>query len=524
VHLVLSLSLLLSAAGAPDVAVLRWQSPDNSKPLTYAEWRCGFEPRPLSVKTLIAPRGFGNRVDFFVEETLAAALQQSFDTLAADLVRESLDVAVFSVGGTSAETLKAVLAEEYQTGMTSAVLVGDLPIAWFQMIDDWDNDGVRDADEHYEEFPCDLFFMDLDGTWEDNMVQLDSLDSLVSGSDSIYDLHTGAITPEIAVSRLPASKVGNAAGLLTAYFDKAHRYRNGRMALADRALVYVDDDWIPNSAEWYNDVGRLYADRVFVVDAESTRIADYRPRIDSAAYQWMSLMSHSWPGGHAMYYHSRDSMDWFYATSIPYLDPQANFYNLFACSNVRFVEDGYCGGRYVFQTMSGLGAVGSAKTGSMLEFAYFYSPLADGASLGEAFRQWFEAQLTNGCANWERSWYYGMCLVADGTLKPRTPQTGVSDRQVAPLPPRSSAFPLVRLLRNPTRNRVRFELLLTQTAECRVTIVDGTGKTVRTVYAGPAGPGKSTIDADVGQLSSGVYFLSACVGGTSGRVPFSLVR
>jgi hypothetical protein len=311
-QLFLSLALLLSAAGAPDVAVLRWQSPDNSKPLTFAEWRSGLQSLPWRVETLIPATRFNNRVDFFVQETLVPALRQSLDTLAADLARETTDVAVFSVSGTSAESLKALLAAEYQTGMTSAVFVGDLPIAWFQLIDDWNSNGMRDPGEGYEEFPCDLFFMDLDGTWADNMVRLDSLDSLVPGSDSIYDLHDGTITPEIAVSRLPASKIGDAAALLTAYFDKSHRYRNGELAVSDRALVYIDDDWIPNSTQWYNDVGLLYPDRVYVVDAETTRIADYRPRIDSAAYQWISLMSHSWPGGHGMKY-SDTLWDWFYA-------------------------------------------------------------------------------------------------------------------------------------------------------------------------------------------------------------------
>jgi hypothetical protein len=517
-QLFLSLALLLSAAGAPDVAVLRWQSPDNSKPLTFAEWRSGLQSLPWRVETLIPATRFNNRVDFFVQETLVPALRQSLDTLAADLARETTDVAVFSVSGTSAESLKALLAAEYQTGMTSAVFVGDLPIAWFQLIDDWNSNGMRDPGEGYEEFPCDLFFMDLDGTWADNMVRLDSLDSLVPGSDSIYDLHDGTITPEVAISRLPASKIGDAAALLTAYFDKSHRYRNGELAVSDRALVYIDDDWIPNSTQWYNDVGLLYPDRVYVVDAETTRIADYRPRIDSAAYQWISLMSHSWPGGHGMKY-SDTLWDWFYATSIPSLDPRANFYNLFACSNVRFVESGYCGGRYVFQTTTGLGAVGAAKTGSMLEFADFYAPLGQGASLSEAFRVWFEAQLIDGCAPWERAWYYGMCLIADGALKPRVPQTDIAQNDAL-----RPARPIVRLFANPARNRVRFEFTLTQPAPCRITLFDRTGRAVRTIAQGLFSAGMHNLSADVTHLPAGVYFLSVNSATMKVRVPVLVVH
>ncbi len=516
-QLILSFLVLLNA-GTPDVTRLRWESPDNSKPLTFVEWRAGLRPQPWRVRTIMPATTFNNRVDFFVQETLVSTLQQSLDTLAADLARETTDVAVFSVSGTSAESLKALLASEYQLGMTSAVLVGDLPIAWFQVIDDWNSNGIHDPGEGYEEFPCDLFFMDLDGTWQDNMVRLDSLDSLVPGSDSIYDLHEGAITPEIAVSRLPASKIGNAAALLTSYFDKSHRYRNGELAVTDRALVYIDDDWVPWASEWSNNVGLLYPDRVFVWDKEMTRIADYRPRIDSADYQWIALMSHSWPGGHAMKY-SDTLWDWFYATSIPGLDPHANFYNLFACSNARFVEDGYCGGRYVFQTSDGLGAIGSTKTGSMLQFADFYGPLGQGTSLGEAFRQWFDTQLADGCEGGERAWFYGMCLIADGALKPRVSQTGIAQNDAF-----RRASPIVRLLANPARTRIRFEVRLTQSAPCRVTLFDRTGRAVTRLAQGSLSAGTHILGADVGHLPAGVYFLSVNAGASTTRIPVSVVR
>ena len=519
--------VMLASAGTQNVTVLRWQSPDNSKPLSFAEWHSELHAQPWRVRTLVPATRFNNRVDFFVQETLASVLQQSLATLAADLARETTDVAVFSVSGTSAESLKALLAAEYQSGMTSAVLVGDLPIAWFQMIDDWNDNGQRDPGEGYEEFPCDLFFMDLDGVWKDSLVRLaDTLDSLVPGSDSIYDVHEGKITPEISVSRLPASKIGNAETLLTSYFAKNHRYRDQQLPVTDRALVYIDDDWTPWATEWDSNVGLLYHDRVLVSDSEQTRIADYRPRIDSAAYQWIALMSHSWPGGHAMYYDHKDSMDWFYATSIPSLDPQACFYNLFACSNVRFVEDGYCGGRYVFQTSTGLGAIGSAKTGSMLQFGDFYAPLGQGTSLGEAFRQWFEAQLGDGCTPSERSWFYGMCLIADGSLKPRMPQTGIAEtrRDMAEMSDISDRVPSVRLLANPVRGQLNLDLNLRHPASCRATLFDLTGR-----VAGKLGPasysaGSHRLSLNTSGLPASVYFLSVTTGTVSTRIPVTVVH
>jgi hypothetical protein len=512
--------VLLASANTSDVTPLRWQSPDNSKPLSFAEWHSKLAPQPFRVKQMISPRRFESRVDFFVEETLANALRPALETLAVDIERDTVAVAVFSVSGTSVESLKALLATEYQTGMTSAVLVGDLPIAWFQMLDDFNNQGVNGG---YEEFPCDLFFMDLDGTWKDSLAR-DTLDSLVPGSDSIYDVHEGNITPEIAVSRLPASRIGNAETLLASYFDKDHRYRNQDLPVTDRALVYIDDDWQPWATEWDSNVGLLYHDRVLVSDSEATRIADYEPRIDSAPYQWISLMSHSWPGGHAMYYHQKDSMDWFAGESIPSLDPQASFYNLFACSNARFVEDGYCGGRYVFQTTTGLGSIGSTKTGSMLQFSDFYAPMGQGASLGEAFRQWFAAIFNDGCDPSERSWFYGMCLIADGSLKPRVPQTGIADSSL--ITHRSSLYgvPSVHLLTNPVRGQLTLNLNLPNPSSCRIALYDRTGRPAIKLAPGAHSAGSHQLSVDARGLPAGVYFLSVTTGSASTRVPVTVVR
>ncbi|HTW92599.1 MAG TPA: T9SS type A sorting domain-containing protein [bacterium] len=524
---ILSLTLLLST-GTSGVTPLRWMSPDSSKPLTHAEWRAALRPRPWRVSTLMVPCKLDSpRVDFFVQETLVSSLQQSLDTLVADLGRETTGVAVFSVSGTSAESLKALLTAEYHTGMTSAVLVGDLPIAWFQLIDDWNDNGVRDNGEGYEEFPCDLFFMDLDGTWKDSLARLaDTLDSLVPGSDSVYDVHEGSITPEISVSRLPASEIGNAESLLVNYFDKNHRYRSHQLAVTDRALVYIDDDWTPWATDWDSNVGLLYHDRVLVSDSEQTRILDYQPRIDSAAYQWIALMSHSWPGGHAMYYDHKDSMDWFYATSIPSLDPHACFYDLFACSNVRFVESGYCGGRYVFQTSDGLSAIGSTKTGSMLNFGDFYSPLGQGVSLAEAFRQWFDAQLRDGCSPSERSWFYGMCLVADGTLRPRLPQTGIAEerRDMTEMSDISDRVPSLHLLTNPVRGQLNLNVSLRSPASCRVALFDLTGRVAVQLAPQAYRAGSHRLSLDASALPAGVYFISVSAGNSSARVPITVVR
>ncbi|MEO0082132.1 MAG: hypothetical protein ABIL25_07565 [candidate division WOR-3 bacterium] len=416
----LLLCLLLLAA-PPDVTVLRWASPDSSKPLSFLEWKSSLVSGPAWNVKLVAPCSQSDDplVDILVEDSLASTLAPLLDTMMLDIAAEGYRVAAYSVRGTSAESLRKFLRAEYDSGLVAAVLVGDLPLAWFQLIDDWNSNGRRDPDEHYEEFPCDLYLMDIDGNWQDSLRRYGTADSLVQGADGIYDIHRGNVGPEIGISRLVTSTLGNEVELIRQYLDRSHRYRLGLLRVTDRALVYIDDDWYPWAAGWNWDVGILYPDRVFVCDSEVTRAAEYRPRIDTAAYQFIQLCAHSWPGGHQLWYNNKRSYDWFYAYEIPGLDPVACFYNLFACSNVRYTESGYCGGRYVFESSSGLAAIGSTKTGSMLEFRDFYLPLAQGRSLALAFCDWFSAQAEDGFEPWERSWYYGMCLVGDGMLKPR---------------------------------------------------------------------------------------------------------
>ena len=497
-------ALLLAAP--PNVAVTRWVSPDNSRPTSRAEWlACTGTNDQWKVRTIRAARAFPERCDILVQDSIYPAIAARLDTLLADLAAESTGAALYTVTGTSAESLRGFLAAEYADGMTQAVFVGDLPVAWFQMIDDWNSNGSRDPDEGYEEFPCDLFFMDVDGVWQDTMCRLaDTLDSLVPGPDGIYDQHSGNINPELAISRLPASVLGDAESILNAYLARDHAYRTGNLPLPERALVYIDDDWAEYAPEWSGNVGLLYPDRVTIAGPETTRCIEYRPRIDSAAYQWISLCSHSWPGGHAMYYNHHVDMDWFYATEIEGINPYASFYNLFACSNARYVEQGFAGGCYAMLTSTGLGAVGTTKTGSMLEFADYYHGLSTGRNLGQAMSDWLYLRMADQWENWEKAWFMGMVTIGDGTLKPRNAQTAVAE---TPQPPSARPFLTPTIARN--------VLVLNSTLGIGCwSLSDATGRSVMPLNVGAN---------DVSALPSGIYFV--CLNSAASRpVPVTVVH
>jgi hypothetical protein len=469
------------------------------RPNTRAEWLATQTLEPTwQVRHLQHTGGvFDSRIDILVEAELIDSLGPRLDTMMADLADEGYEADLFSISGSSPESLRSFLQAEYDSGLVSAVFVGDLPVAWFQLINDFQGNGSNDG---YEEFPCDLYLMDLDGTWRDDSMRYSDQDSLIPGTDGIYDVHVDSVAPEIGISRLHASTLGDELPLLRGYLDKAHRYRSGQLAVSDRALVYIDDDWYDSAVRWDSEVGYLYPDRISMWDRESTRAADYRPRVDSAAYQWIQLCAHSSPSLHTWKYNNGQSWDRFYATEIGGVDPEACFYNLFCCSNVRYVIDGYMGGRYVFETTKGLAAIGSCKTGSMLEFGQFYQPLSTGQSLASAFAEWFRYLAQDGYERWERSWFYGMALIGDGLLRPRWKPTGM--HEVSALD--SDAGLAVG---SPVSGDMSLRLAVVEAGPVTVSLVDCSGRIVFS-HRQTLNKGTHQIRSDVRGLPAGAYLLS----------------
>jgi hypothetical protein len=109
-----------------------------------------------------------------------------------------------------------------------------------------------------------------------------------------------------------------------------------------------------------------------------------------------------------------DHGDWVLSEDIQERDPPVLFYNLFACGPGRFTDENYLAGAYIFHTTYGLITVASSKSGSMLNFNDFTSPLSEHKSIGKAFQEWFDAQAPY--VLWEKEWYYGMVLCGDPML------------------------------------------------------------------------------------------------------------
>lgn len=342
---------------------------------------------------LLFPKG---RMLVLVNSDLYPQLNAAIDTYIADVAYEGYFATAYRIkGGSPAELRNFIIGKKPVVG---ALLVGSLPTAWFEMDDDFHN--------AHAEFPCDLYYMDLDGQWND------------PDSDGKFSGHSTNVAPEIWIGRLwtPTAN-GNDATLLSDYFARNHQFRKGRLGCSDRALAYVDDDW-----QNFGDCGfdlMFPPGNIEVITEPGTTDGDrYKAEINQLR-GWAQVCAHSSPGGHS--FKANGSSEWVAAAYLRDVNPpNAYFYNLFACSNARFTQPDYMGGWYIFDkaggsACNGLVAVGSTKTGSMLAFENFYGPMGSGKTTGDAFVAWWKAF---GSAHelGERQWYYGMVLLGDPTL------------------------------------------------------------------------------------------------------------
>ncbi len=337
-------------------------------------------------------------VALLVDESLLADISDSLDVFMEDLALDGHSVLLESSSGGSAEELKAHLQELYEEDdLRGAILIGDLPIAWFEVKNDYGAYG-------YALFPCDLQLADLDGAWED------------FDENGIADRHSegeGDTPPEIWIGRMVITpQMGDPAELINSYFSRNHAYRRGEIVPTGEGLVYVDDDWSYWAAEYAAEIAGGFSEITMESEPNVTSKNDYIPRL-SQAYDNVAVFVHSSPDQHYFVYQGvYDMMDW---DEVP-TESDALFYDLFACSNANFADYVYMAGTYAFQTRWGLLALGSTKTGSMLEREGYYRPLGRYEEFGEALRSWWE-DVHPYDVQQRLNWYYGLIQVGDPTLR-----------------------------------------------------------------------------------------------------------
>lgn len=300
-----------------------------------------------------------------------------------------------------ASALRSHLTSRYENdGLAGAVFIGDLPAAQFEI--------PAHGTWSRADFPCDLFFQDLDGTWSD------------ADGNGKYDGHSGSVAPEIWFGRLLTHTLTTLhpgrteAGMLNDYFIKNNAYRTGQLAVSNNGLAYIDDDWAHSicTCEFNSAVGGSV---IVVTDGATTTSDDYESRL-LTEYEHVLLCAHSTSSYHRFKIGYEETGGKTYNYELEAINPKVLFYNLYACSNARFTSDGYMAGEYVFGNDFGLVAVGSTKVGGMQNFRNYFHPLGEGDTFGQALENWWLETANYGFDGSEQDWYYGMTIIGDPLL------------------------------------------------------------------------------------------------------------
>ncbi len=318
-------------------------------------------------------------------------------------------VELLTVQGGSPEDLKSLLRGRYfLEGLAGAVFIGRLPAAWYEIANDhaWYQGGYG-----YADWTCDLFFMDLDGSWQD------------ADANRIYDSHTagpGDLEAEIFVGRIDTSAMGSygtEVDLLCRYLDKDHAYWSGQTKLPHCGLAYIDHDWSSQGAGYFRNLygPGNYQGLVWPGPAESpVGKTDYLAnRLPSPYYGFTQIWTHASHEAHAFYtggicleqeVHGRN--------------PRSIGYNIDGChaGDWAAAEGRYfLSGGYVYNdSPSSLAAISTTKSGGMLAFNSFYLELGRNSCLGEAFLYWLNDRLASReDRDYVLCWHYGMTIVGD---------------------------------------------------------------------------------------------------------------
>jgi len=390
----------------PEFVQSQWIDSEGRQPITYEEWKTQIaEPGLFSAEFIRGESAILRSAEqptvicILVNADIYPDIEFYITRYVMELTGEGYQVELYTTTGGTPEELREFLRERHYAGIEGCIFIGDLPIAWYETYD-------CQGDGSIEQFPCDLFYMDLDGDFID------------ADGNGLYDDHIGDVAPNIWFGRLVASPLTytgeSEVELLQNYFEKNHLYRSDLRTLSDRALVYIDDDWSNADIEIIHNVSEVYDDWTLVNDRWETWDTDYENRL-LQGYELVHLVVHSSAFQH-VFKRPPSQLGYTQFSEIIAANPMAAFYILQACSNARFVEQNYMAGWYVFSQDHGLGAISSSNIGGIWADEYFYSPFAGKATIGESLFLWLCDRARGGFHTSGVCSFYGLTLIGDPTL------------------------------------------------------------------------------------------------------------
>lgn len=256
---------------------MKWYSPTGEKPGTFYEY---ITKNPYKETKFISTTDkFDEKINYnitfsiLVNDLIYDRIKNSLEIYINDLEKQGENIYLERIQGGNPQGIKNWIISQYINGSRGVILIGNIPVAWAEVSDDV--------------FPCDLFYMDLDGRWADE------------NKDGIYEIHEngqGDMGPELYVGRIYVDtiKYNSEANLINDYFEKIHSYRTGNLTQDWKSIEYVDEDWF--------DMGifmdSIYGENVQRYDYgfETTNL-DYLEKLNEGNH-FVTVCAHSYSGGH----------------------------------------------------------------------------------------------------------------------------------------------------------------------------------------------------------------------------------
>ena len=347
----------------------------------------------------------------YIKKVLIIVKENIYSAMPSYIIRYAHDihnafgsvVDIVSVNGETAPQIRSLI-QSYATYLNGVVFVGNIAPAYY-----YHPDSIVGTDTLWREetFPCDLYYMDLNGDW-----------SFKTGSSVIYSGHSGDVKPEIFVGRINTATMGrDEVQELKWYFDRNHYFWMGKKTLnKKRALTFTGLDWSGYS-EFLNGIIPLYG--VFNyndVHGSLSYKSNYCTYLQNNDFEFIQLACHSSPFYHNFRLLSDSIMTY---DEIYALGTKQIGYNLFCCKACKWTASAssQClGESYLYgqnNNSSTLALVGSTKTGGMLGFSNFYTPLGDGKCIGQALKRWWIDYCGSTHTHTDAHWFYGMTILGD---------------------------------------------------------------------------------------------------------------
>lgn len=316
-----------------------------------------------------------------VEAGLFPSIEDSIQLYVTDLKAQGCSVETQMWYGDTAYDLKNSIDRVYrERKIGGAILVGTLPAVWYEQV----------SFNRREEFPCDLYFMDLDAQWYDE------------DGDRLFDSHS-SINLDIFISRISGSP-----DEINRYFSKVHAYRNDELVVSKRAYIFKDDDWEDYNRGSSFGLKYIYDSISIIEENDETLRSNYINQLSETGADYIYQWIHAYPP--ILCVEENDSFEYIFTSDINANNLKGLFYNLFNCSASRFTENNLAMS-YLMKTEYGLATIGSTKVGGNYYPKVFHYVLSRNGSWGDAYKAWY-----NNYGVTDDHWFMGMVILGDPML------------------------------------------------------------------------------------------------------------